>query len=218
MEATDIQYASFASFSLGDFSDWSESSDFDPNESAESLSVDYEEELISRKVVRFGSVHVRTHKVTLGDVSILVKLAQEVHDDKLTVTSITPQNPSCSQGAPLSLAWTPIKSDRFGSLEEFERVFGSPNQVQRISVKLREEWLQKNGHSLQSLKVAANEIATARKESARCSKKVTDHWANDCAANSKFSNDSLHLSPHLPKRQKTPPAIKSKLRMQLHCS
>jgi hypothetical protein len=75
MNATDIQYASFASFSLSDFSDWSESSDFDPNDSADSLSVDHGDELIPRRVVRFGSIHVRTHNVTLGDVSIPVTFA-----------------------------------------------------------------------------------------------------------------------------------------------
>lgn len=70
MDTNDRQYSSFASFSLGDISDWTESSDIDFNESGESLSVDLVEDVLPRRVVRFGSVHVRTHKVTLGDVSI----------------------------------------------------------------------------------------------------------------------------------------------------
>lgn len=69
MDQNDKEYASFASFSMSDFSDWSESSDYDLNESGENLAVDFVDDLLPRKVVRFGSVHVRTHKVTLGDVS-----------------------------------------------------------------------------------------------------------------------------------------------------
>lgn len=63
-------YASFANFSLSDFSDWS-CSDFDKSEDGhESIDLLLMDDLVVRRMVRFGSVRVRTHKVTLGDVRL----------------------------------------------------------------------------------------------------------------------------------------------------
>jgi hypothetical protein len=82
----------------------------------------------------------------------------------LKLTSLTAhsiaheQNPSCTKGAPMTLAWNPVLSDRFSSVEEFEDLRGAPATPRRVSAKTREGWLRTNGHSRASLIRATNEI------------------------------------------------------------
>lgn len=69
----------------------------------------------------------------------------------------------------MTLAWNPVLSDRFCSVEEFEDLRGAPVSARRVSVKTREGWLRDNGHSRASLIRATNEIVEIkhqRKETA----------------------------------------------------
>lgn len=58
----------------------------------------------------------------------------------------------------MTLAWNPVLSDRFCSVEEFEDLRGEPVSARRVSAKTREGWLRENGHSRASLIRATNEI------------------------------------------------------------
>lgn len=58
----------------------------------------------------------------------------------------------------MTLAWNPVLSDRFCSVEEFEDLRGAPGTARRVSAKTREGWLRENGHSRASLIRATNEI------------------------------------------------------------
>ncbi|GAX10558.1 hypothetical protein FisN_2Lh590 [Fistulifera solaris] len=124
--------------------------------------------------VRFGSVRVQTHKVVLGD------------------------NPSCSKGAPMTLAWNPVLSDRFCSVEEFEELRGAPAAPRRVSAKTREGWLRTNGHSRASLIRATNEIVEIkhqRRETAEQQRPSTVERASATPPRRSQRTGSLDESP-----------------------
>jgi len=84
--------------------------------------------------VNFGVVRVHTHDIVLGD------------------------NPSVSQGPPLTLDWDANKSECY-SLDEFEKINNSGgHHAKRVSMRTREIWLREMGHSTESFNRVSDEI------------------------------------------------------------
>eukprot|EP00544_Gedaniella_sp_CCMP2646_P008724 CAMPEP_0202484060 /NCGR_PEP_ID=MMETSP1361-20130828/3206_1 /ASSEMBLY_ACC=CAM_ASM_000849 /TAXON_ID=210615 /ORGANISM="Staurosira complex sp., Strain CCMP2646" /LENGTH=187 /DNA_ID=CAMNT_0049112565 /DNA_START=48 /DNA_END=611 /DNA_ORIENTATION=- len=87
----------------------------------------------SSSCVKFGSVHVISHSVRLGD------------------------NPSVSEGLPIALG-SKRGSAHFGTVDEFETQKGKPKPAIKLSKEARNVIILRNGHSRSSLVMARKQV------------------------------------------------------------
>lgn len=97
--------------------------------------------------IRFGSVSVHSHALTLGD------------------------NPSVSNGLPVTLEWKAVDSKAF-DMEEYETTCRSPkrrkNCVRKFSTKNRQDILEESGFSRETFEQVAKDIMEIKESRAKC--------------------------------------------------